>query len=155
VVVVPCNTAHLLYERWAQGAPVPLPHIVQATVAAVQAAGATQVAAFTSASLRRQRLFERTLEGASLAPVDIGQSLADLVGAAIDSVKRLGHVESPLLAALAQGLRTLQREGVDGIVIGCTELASLAPLCREHGLAVAESNSALAAAAWQLITSSE
>ena len=44
VVVVPCNTAHILYERWAVDAPVPVPHIVDVTVEAAIQTGARRVA---------------------------------------------------------------------------------------------------------------
>ncbi|EHR68993.1 aspartate racemase [Burkholderiales bacterium JOSHI_001] len=151
VVVVPCNTAHLLYERWAASAVVPVPHIVQATVAAVQRAGARRVATFTSASLRRHGLFQRTLQDAGLQPVDGGDALAAAVAAAIDEVKRQARIEPATLATLRQGLQALRRDGVDALVLGCTELTDLQPEAEAAGLRVAESNAALAQAALELI----
>ncbi len=151
VVVVPCNTAHLLYPRWAGRAPVVVPHIVEATVARVQRAGATRVAAFTSASLRRHGLFEAHLRDAGLQPVDVGDSLAALVSAAIDEVKREARITPATQAAIDLGLQGLREAGVDGLVLGCTELAALQPAARAAGLVVAESNAALAEAALALI----
>ena len=52
-------------------------------------------------------------------------------------------------------LQSLARDGVQGVALGCTELACLAPACRAAGLAVAESNDALAAAALRLIQPNE
>ncbi len=151
VVVVPCNTAHLLYERWATQASVPVPHIVQEAVAAVQRAGAKRVAALTSSSLRQHALFDRTMTAAGLEAVNIGDELARSVAIAIDEVKRQACVSGPTLIAIREGLRRLKGEGVDALVLGCTELAGLQAEAESVGLLVAESNAALAEAALALI----
>lgn len=151
VVVVPCNTAHLLYDRWSDGSPVPLPHIVRETALALHRLGARRVAAFTSASLRRRSLYDRCCSELGLQPVDIGDEAADLVAAAIDAVKRTGGIDVGLRSRLTSLLHALARDGVDGVALGCTELAALLPICRAAGLAVAESNDTLAAAALRLI----
>jgi aspartate racemase len=151
VVVVPCNTAHLLYERWSAGSAVPLPHIVRETAQALAGDGAQRVAALTSASLRRHGLYERCFGECGLQPVDIGDAAAEIVVAAIDAVKRTGVIDPKLRQSLQALLHALVRDGVQGVALGCTELASLAPLCRDAGLAVAESNDGLAAAALRLI----
>lgn len=41
-------------------------------------------------------------------------------------------------------ISALQARGANGVVLGCTELGSFQPLCKEIGVSVAESNSALA-----------
>jgi aspartate racemase len=151
VVVVPCNTAHLLFDRWSTSSPVPLPHIVRETASALAAAGARRVAAFTSASLRRQGLYQRCCSDLGLQPVAIDDAASDLITATIDAVKRQGRVDAALQHRLSALLRDLAGDGVQGIALGCTELASLVPLCRAAGLAVAESNEALAAAALRLV----
>lgn len=151
VAVVPCNTAHLLYDRWATGSPLPVPHIVRETAAALAAAGARRVVSFGSASLRRQGLYERCLDEAGLQPQALGDAQAALVVQAIEEVKQRGAIGAPLQAQLVQLLRALSRDRIDGVALGCTELASLVPLCRDAGLAVAESNDCLAAAALKLV----
>jgi aspartate racemase len=151
VVVVPCNTAHLLHARWSAGSPVPLPHIVHETARVLADAGARRVVAFTSASLRRHGLYERCFEERGLQPLALDDAAAALVVAAIDSIKRLGQVDATQMQGLTRLLQSLARDGVQGVALGCTELACLAPACRAAGLAVAESNDALAAAALSLI----
>lgn len=151
VVVVPCNTAHLLFDRWSTGSPVPLPNIVRETASALAAAGAHRVAAFTSASLRRAGLYERYCRDLGLQSVDIDELDADLIATTIDMVKRQGRVDAALQQQLSALLRRLAADEVQGIALGCTELASLVPMCRAAGLAVADSNDALAAAALRLV----
>lgn len=147
VVVVPCNTAHLLHARWAAHAPVPVPHIVQATVQAVAAAGATRVVPFVSAALRRDGLYARTLQARGLDAVDPGDDGAALVTAIIDDVKRRGAATPTHADGMRRLLRRLRRDGVDGIALGCTELAALQAWGEAEGCVVAESNTALAASA--------
>lgn len=151
VAVVPCNTAHLLHDRWAAGSPLPVPHIVRETAAALAAAGARRVVAFGSASLRRQGLYERCLDEAGLLPQALGDGQAALVAQAIEDVKQRGTVGAALQARLVDLLQALGRDRIDGVALGCTELASLVPLCQAAGLAVAESNDCLAAAALRLV----
>lgn len=147
VVVVPCNTAHVLYGRWSAEAQVALPNIVDETVADIAAQGARRVASLVSPSLRRHDVYGAALRRAGLESVDPGEAGAALVAQAIEDVKRSGAVGAPLRARLELLLQSLAGDGVDGVVLGCTELAGLEPV----GLAcvgrVAESNRALAAAA--------
>lgn len=147
VVVVPCNTAHVLHERWAAGSPVPLPHIVRETARALAAAGAGRVAALTSRSLRQHGLYDRCLadEGLSVQPLD--EAEAGTVAEAIEAIKRSGALDERLRTRIGQLLDTLRGRDVQGVALGCTELASLQPLCAARGLVSAESNEALARAA--------
>lgn len=147
VVVVPCNTAHLLHGRWSPGSPVPVPHIVRETAQVLADAGAQRVVAFTSGSLRRHGLYEQCLDDLGLQVTALDDAAAAAVAAAIDAVKRTGHLDPAQLPGLTRLLGSLARDGVQGVALGCTELASLVPLCRAAGLIVAESNDALAAAA--------
>lgn len=146
VVAVPCNTAHVMYESWSAGAPVPVPSIIDATVAEVVACGARRVASFSSAALRQHRLYDRALERAGVAPVDIGDAGAALVRAIIESVKRKAGIEPALWEEASRLMDALAAQGVDAIVLGCTELAGLEPLALDRIGRAAESNRALAGA---------
>lgn len=147
VVVVPCNTAHVLYERWSAGATVAVPSIIDATVGEILDHGAHRVACLSSASLRARDLYGAALRRAGAQTVDIGDAGAALIGEVIAAVKLTGHADDALTARVRQMLVQLARDGVDGVVLGCTELAALEPLCIEHVGRAAESNRALARAA--------
>lgn len=151
VVVVPCNTAHLLYDRWAANSPVPLPHIVEHTARELAVGGARRAVALSSRALRRSGLYERCFADHGLQPVALHEAGADLVAQAIEAVKRAGRVGDALEQQLAALLRDLARDGVDGVALGCTELAALLPLCRDAGLLAVDSNEALAVAALRLL----
>ena len=43
IAVVVCNTAHILYDRWAPGAAIPVLDIIEETVRRAAAGGATAV----------------------------------------------------------------------------------------------------------------
>ena len=147
VVVVPCNTAPVLYARWAADAPVAVPSIIDAAVADIAVQGARRVASFTSAGLRAHDLYGAALRRAGMESVKLDDDDAALISAVIAAVKLSGRIDDALLARARALLQRLARLGVDGIVLGCTELAALEPLCREGIGAVAESNRSLAAAA--------
>lgn len=151
VIVVPCNTAHLLFDRWAAGSPVHVPHIVRETAAALAAAGARRVVSLGSSSLRRHGLYEHCLQEAGLQAQALHDAQALLVTQAIEDVKQRGSLDRCTQAQLQEMLLSLHRTGIDGVALGCTELASLVPLCQAAGLAVAESNDCLAAAALRRI----
>lgn len=147
VVVVPCNTAHVLYARWALDATVVVPSIIDATVADIVGQGARRVASLTSKGLRTHDLYGKALQCAGVQAIDVGADGAGLVGEVIAAVKLSGSITPALNQRMRQLLEQLSEIGVDGIVLGCTELAALQPLCHELFACVAESNRSLAAAA--------
>ncbi len=147
LVVVPCNTAHILYDRWTRDAPVPIPHIVNATIDILRVGGAKKAAIFGSNSLHRHGLYERALEAASIGVTSLHARDQDLVNLAIGEVKTNAHVSPALFSRLDDLMRRLASQGTDGLVLGCTELAALEAPAKSHLHVVAESNKALAAAA--------
>lgn len=151
VAVVPCNTAHILYERWSAGAPLAVPHIVEATARELQDLGARRVAALSSASLRRHGLYATTLHALGLDVLDPGDAAAAVVAAAIEDVKQHGAVGAAREQALRRVLRDLRSDRCDAIALGCTELASVAALCADEGLQAVDSNAALARAALGMV----
>ncbi|HNT39646.1 MAG TPA: aspartate/glutamate racemase family protein [Rubrivivax sp.] len=151
VVVVPCNTAHLLFERWSQGHRVHLPHIVIETATALAELGARHVAALTSASLRQHGLYERVFDSMAMQTVELDDVEADLVARVIDAVKQGGCIPADLHSDVRVLFQRLKHDGVQGVALGCTELAALATAARSTGLVVSESNDALAAAALRLL----
>ena len=149
--VVPCNTAHVLYSRWAADAPIPVPCIVQATTAVLQAGSVRRAAVCGSRSLLGHGLYQRSLEAAGIEAVALLDGEIELVQRAIAAVKTDACIPEALRALLETMLTRLARLDVDGLVLGCTELAALEPLARAYLPAVAESNAALATAALRAI----
>lgn len=150
-VVVPCNTAHILYPRWAARSPVPVPSIVDATTHALHEGRARKAAILASTTLYRHGLYQRALGEAGIAPCPLLDEEVVLVADTITAVKTRGGIDQALQPPLERMFARLAHEGVDGVVLGCTELAGLAPLANRHVAVVAESNAALACAALRAI----
>lgn len=150
-VVVPCNTAHILYQRWAESAPVAVPSIVVATVSALGARGARRAAVLASVSLYRHGLYQDALAAADIEPLPLLDDEVDLVAAAIESVKVRGRIDALLLDRVERLFSRLAARGADGVILGCTELATLETPALHHLPAVADSNTSLATAALHAI----
>jgi len=147
VAVVLCNTAHLLFERWSRGAPIPVLHIVDETVAIAASQGARSAVAFTSSSLAQSDLYGRMAAGRGFRcarPTPPEQKLVDEI---IASVKVSGSFERGQADRLGAVLARLSAEEVDTVIAGCTELTGIASLCDDAALRVVDSNVALARAA--------
>lgn len=147
VVVVPCNTAHILYERWAASASVIVPNIVDETVRTIARLGARHVATLASASIYRSGLYAAALDSAGIESTLLSDVEMQLVADAIADVKKNSAISPVLQQRLGRTLDALVARGADGVILGCTELAGLENACIQRDLHVAESNGALATAA--------
>lgn len=151
VVVVPCNTAHVLYETWAKDASVPVPHIVEETVLLAAEAGATHAAFFTSSSLAGFDLYPRIAERHGLKCRRLDADEQHLISTIIEEVKQTGAPSEAALARIDRLASQLVAEGVDACLLGCTELSALLDRLTGHRLKGFDSNVALARAAIRLL----
>ncbi len=145
LVVVPCNTAHILYPAWAADAPVAVPSIVDTAVAAVGAA--QRVAVLASRAVYQHGLYEHVLQASGRVIVALDPGQIDLIGAVISAVKTAGQVPQLLLEQVKSLLQSLALQGVDALILGCTELSVLEAVARRYLPCVVDSNAALARAA--------
>ena len=90
VVVVPCNTAHLLYDRWAGGASAPVPNMVIETLAVALATGAKKICSLTSEALAKYGLYSRLAEAKGLECFEPSTDEQRLVSMMIEEVKFVG-----------------------------------------------------------------
>jgi len=125
VIAVPCNTAHILYERYAVDLPpVELPHMITVTVDELMRAVGTpprRVAVFASRLTTRHNLYgdALALHGGTLLDTSGTQ---EEVSSLIEEVKQ----GRPLLKCHDRMLRVLaQYPSADAVVVGCTELSLL------------------------------
>lgn len=150
VVVVPCNTAHILYDRWQRGSSVSVPSIIEATVAGIAACKVRKVAVLASAAIAKYQIYNSALEKAGLETVHLSTQQQDIITATITQIKTNGQPEYNTLQLIDTLLWQLTQQGADGVILGCTELKSLQPRCHTLFRGVAESNQALAKVALQL-----
>lgn len=150
-IVLPCNTAHLLYDRWAADALVPIPHIVKETVALASGHGASLVTALTSTSLANFDLYGSEIEKQGMRCHRLASEDQSLISSVLEEVKVHAAVSADSLEKLDRLWAKLREAGVDTVLLGCTELSTLVPHFASHGLKAYDSNHALAAAALKLI----
>lgn len=147
VVVVPCNTAHILYQTWAANAPVPVPHIVEETVSLALEAGARRICPLTSSSLASFDLYGRLTEQSGLQCRRLDADEQRLVSRMIEEVKQEGSLSEPTLGELETFAARLRADAVDACLLGCTELSGTREHLARHGIEGFDSNVALARAA--------
>lgn len=123
LVAVPCNTAHILYERYASGITMHVPHMIESTVDALVAhtSRPERVAVFSSRQVARHGLYARALERRGGTLLDVSRD-QDEVSALIEAVKQ----GRPLDECRARMRRLVARYSDAGAyVLGCTELSLL------------------------------
>jgi aspartate racemase len=128
VVAVPCNTAHVLYPRYAAEFPRhSVPHMIDLAVAALE--GADGAVPQRLAVLGSRHTVTHDLYGARLRPrgggcLDMTRCQPE-ISALIEHVKQ-GRDPAEAAARLRAAMRDGERAGADAFVIACTELSALA-----------------------------
>ncbi len=120
------NTMHLLHGAVERASAVPVLHIADATGTALRKAGSRRPALlgtrFTmERDFYRGRLAER-FGAAALVPDEPGRALVHRV---IYEELCRGEVREESRAAVLEVVRSLQAQGADGLILGCTELTLL------------------------------
>lgn len=147
VVAVPCNTAHLLFERWASGAAAAVPNAIALTASAARQRGARRAAVLSSRLLAEKRLYQHALEAEGTATMEIDADLQTLVGELIARVKVNGGAGTAEQQRLRALLEAAQARGADFAILGCTELSAVGAASeRALPLPVVDSNQELARA---------
>ncbi len=152
-LVIPCNTAHLWYEQLAASTDVPVLHIVQAVIDDLRRQGINEgrIGLLGTATTLKLGLYQSALQAQGYEPVTPPDSL--IQGDCADSIRlvknnRLAEAFDPAAACVAY----LRGQGVDAVVLGCTELPLALPHPLRAGLGVAITDSidalALAGLAW-------
>lgn len=150
VVVVPCNTAHLLYDRWAASAPVPIPHIVRTTVARACRIGARAVAVLESKALRAHGAYRKEVDAAGLRWIELDDADASMITRLIQQIKVCGAPSFENMSEFLTLSGRLAAKGADTVILGCTELSAFHTDAGAHGICVVDSNLELARTALTL-----
>lgn len=151
VAVVPCNTAHILFHRWAESANIEVLNIVEETVR--QLVGTNRkTAVLGSAYLAESGLYFQAISAAGHSLIALKETEQKMVSRCINELKA-----SPVLSDESQiGLKNLahrlHQAGVDSIILACTELSLISEMSIWGPLQVIDSNQALATAAIQSIS---
>ncbi|MEO7797970.1 MAG: aspartate/glutamate racemase family protein [Opitutaceae bacterium] len=124
VVAVPCNTAHILYERFAEGLSDVVPNMIDAAVEALvdeRGSAPRRLAVLGSRLTVAHDLYGRRVRLLGGGCIDMNAWQPE-ISALIEQVKQGGDLKA--------GAQRLQRVvagccSADAVVIACTELSSL------------------------------
>jgi aspartate racemase len=122
-IVVPCNTAHIWYDRMAQEAGVPMPHIVDAAALDLGRVGIRpgRIGLMGTATTLQTKLYQQRLAGLGWECIEPTQEqMTRLVSPAIALVKA-NHV-ADAYEPLAEVVNDLAARGASAVVLGCTEI---------------------------------
>jgi aspartate racemase len=147
LAVVVCNTAHILYDRWAAQSEIPVLNIVEEAVAAAGRRRARVVAILASQALADAGLYDAAFERAGISGVPPGSDGQATINGLIGEVKQTGGPAAASLADLRRFGETWRKAEVDTVLLGCTELSVLKHALAGAGFAVIDSNETLAEAA--------
>jgi aspartate racemase len=127
VVAVPCNTAHILYERYARGIGDVVPNMVALTVAELCQRGTLpqRVAVLGSRYTLESDLYGQLLRAAGHQMIGTAQWQAE-ISALIEHVKQGGDLQEGT-GRLHAILAALQQDGASAFIVACTELSALCP----------------------------
>ncbi len=148
-IAIPCNTAHLWFDRLQASVSAPILHIVDAVVAdlARQGVRGGKVGVMGTSATLASGLYQSRLVAAGYEPVLLTpEEQRDCSTAAIEAVK--GNRPDKALAPAAAGIEALAGRGAQAVVLGCTELPLAVPhtLRAAFGLVLTDSIDALALA---------
>lgn len=146
VVVVPCNTAHILYDSWAREAKLMVLNIVNETLLLAKKAGVKNIVPLVSATLAKHDLYGICAEREEFNCLRLNQEDQILINKTIDEIKQCGVLSDPSLNRLDLLINKLIENEVESVIIGCTELSVLCDQFSDRGLMPVDSNAALAKA---------
>jgi aspartate racemase len=155
LIAIPCNTAHFWFDDIVAVTSVPVLHIVDSAAAEIRRMGfgpGAKVGLMGTPATLRLRLYEDRLQALGSNVIPAAGELVKKCETAINLVKG-GRVEAAWAPAL-ECIEALAGQGVELVVLGCTELPLALPHERRRGLPVAVTDSidALAKSAIEWIT---
>ena len=145
VVAIPCNSAHHWYAQLSERSRAPIIHIAQACVERLAQPAGTRVLVLATRGALLSGFYQRALERAGMVALE--PDAQQMQGRVDDCIRQ---IKAGDLAAggdsLGQVLEQASRLDVSAVIMGCTEIPIAAQHGPSHGLELADSSLALAAA---------
>jgi len=155
VAVVPCNTAHILFDRWTMGSPIPVINIIEEALKHVVRDGAGSIVILSSKTLSNSGLYQDKSLLYGLQSESLSEESLATVFRLIGQVKVIGQIPAHEMLAVSKLVEEIDSKNPNAVVLGCTELSPLQSHLLERGLKVVDSNSTLAAKAWEHVSASQ
>ena len=132
LIVIPCNTVHIYFERLQKITDVPILNIIDETAREVKRLGFTKAGVIATTTTVASGLYQRSFAKAGIAPV-FPHEIDQLEITAIVT-RILDHSDTPRDALfLNEVADKLAAGGAKAVVLGCTDLQLL---IKEHKKAV-------------------
>lgn len=122
-IVIPCNTAHVWYDRLASEAGLPIPHIVDAAGTDLARVGIKpgRIGLMGTAMTLRTKLYQQRLTSLGWDCIEPTEAqMARLVTPSIALVK--SNQVADAYEPLAEVVNSLAARGASAVVLGCTEI---------------------------------
>jgi aspartate racemase len=126
-LVIACNTAHLYFDRIQEAVPIPVLHMIDLTADHVVSENPAirKAGLLASWTVIRPGLYEAALEKRGVALLHPSPALQDRLLTAIRRIKT-GRHGAPERESLEEAGRELVDQGVEALIIACTELSVIA-----------------------------
>jgi aspartate racemase len=119
------NTMHKVAADIESRVSIPLLHIADVTAAAVTSSGVRRVGLLATRFTMEERFYLERLAGHGLDVVVPGARDRERVHQVIYDELCRGRIDESSRTALMEIVHTLEREGVQGVILGCTEIGML------------------------------
>ena len=154
VAVVPCNTAHILFDRWAYPSPIKVLSIIDETVSQLPKSP-KKVAVLSSRYLAQSNIYQNALIAAAHKVFDLSSEMQQLVSSCIEQLKCSSELLDEQIEALALFRDHLSENGVTHIILACTELSMISTHPLWFQMKIIDSNTVLAMSALKAIRGNE
>jgi aspartate racemase len=128
LALIACNSSHEFFDALKTSTSVRLVSLVAAAQVSIERSSATRFAALSSASARTAGLFRAVTEGAGKTFVELSDEQQGRVNELIGECMN-GQYSIKLMSDLTSIATQLKGDGVQQLLIGCTELSWLASHC--------------------------
>ena len=121
VLIVPCNTAHFFVPDVQKAVSTPILHMPRETAKALQEQGVKVAAILATDGTLRVGLYDQELQNLGITPVHPEPEDQKLIMSVIYDYVKAGK-DYPYPEKLAAMQERLARQGVERLILGCTEL---------------------------------
>ncbi len=123
LLVIPCNTAHLFYERLQAGIDVPILNIIERTVGHLRRGGIHTFGLLATEGTVRSNAYGHFCKGSDMTCILPTKEEQKIITSIIyDDIKQNRPVDRKRFDAVTESMRA---RGCERLVLGCTELSLL------------------------------
>ncbi len=123
-IAIPCNTVHLFLEELRELSQVPILSIVEECARECQRQGFIKVGLLASTRTVQEKLFENFFRQENIQVINPETNLQPSISTIISKTLN-GTFQSLDTAALIAAIGSLQKQGCQAVILGCTNFSSL------------------------------